>query len=313
MGCQILFGASSRQYSGLIKYVLEVPNRVFFGGFDVTYNEWRPVPEMTQHGYTFNNGAIYYNYFFQRATQHYIQNIVVPTTILTYLSFCTFLLDLRIGERLGFGMALALVVVAQQIVTTGMTPVSNQRLWLDKFVGWSFYWVLFGVIQSVLIGFIYFIREDYVAKREEKRLSTMSSSERAIMMKKEEARVAAAAQQLLPSEPSQTFNVEESVMLTENTNTQELFHESNDGTITTSFEEERRNISCFKNCFYTFSLRKMDMISLTFAIVTYTTYIAIMLATGKSDVWLQNEPKWFDENDKTFTSNLYDPNDPNSR
>merc|ERR1740117_1165958 len=141
----------------------------------------------------------------------------------------------------------------------------------------------------------------------------MSPSERAIMMKKEEARVAATAQQLLPSAPSQTFNVEESVMLTENTNTQELFHESNDGTITTAFEEERRNNSCFKNCFYTFSLRKMDMISLTFAIVTYTTYIAIMLATGKSDVWLQNEPKWFDENDKTFTSNMYDPNDPNSR
>lgn len=60
--------------------------------------------------------------------------------------------------------ALALVVVPQQILTTGMIQVSNQQLWFNKFVSWSFYWVLFRVIQSVLIGFIYFIQEDCVAK-----------------------------------------------------------------------------------------------------------------------------------------------------
>lgn len=208
-------------------------------------------------------------------------------------------------------MALALVVVAQQIVTTGMTPVSNQRLWLDKFVSWSFYWVLFGVIQSVLIGFIYFLREDHVAKREEKRLSTMSSDERKIMMKKEELRVAAvAAQQMLPSAPSQNFTVEESVILTENTNNSEFHEGNNDTTPTAVFEEERS--SCSKTFLYTFSLRKMDFVSLFVALVTYTIYIVIMLSTGTSDNWLTNEPKWFNENDKAYPSYPY-PNDPNSR
>lgn len=47
------------------------------------------------------------------------------------------------------GWLLALVVVAQQIATSGMIPVSNERLWIDKFVGWSFYWVFVGLLESV--------------------------------------------------------------------------------------------------------------------------------------------------------------------
>ena len=46
MGCQLLFGAATRQTS--IVYRLEVPDYVFFGGFEVTYNEWRPVPELAK-------------------------------------------------------------------------------------------------------------------------------------------------------------------------------------------------------------------------------------------------------------------------
>ena len=47
MGCQILFG-SFQHHSGSIDYVLEVPDYVLFGGFDTTYNEWIPVPDMAQ-------------------------------------------------------------------------------------------------------------------------------------------------------------------------------------------------------------------------------------------------------------------------
>ena len=51
LGCQILFGASARVHTDLIHYVLETPEYAFFGGFDVTYNEWRPVPELAKQGY----------------------------------------------------------------------------------------------------------------------------------------------------------------------------------------------------------------------------------------------------------------------
>ena len=65
-------------------------------------------------------------------------------------------------------MALALVVVAQQIITSGMISVSDQALWLGKFVARSFYWVLVGVVESVIIGFLFYLREDKAAKDEEK-------------------------------------------------------------------------------------------------------------------------------------------------
>lgn len=71
---------------------------------------------------------------------------------------------MRVGERLGFGMALALVVVAQQIVTISLIPVSNKKLWIDKFISWSFFWVLLGLVQSVIMGFLYYLREDHEAK-----------------------------------------------------------------------------------------------------------------------------------------------------
>jgi hypothetical protein len=63
-----------------------------------------------------------------------------------------------------------------------LIPVSNQRLWIDKFVGWSFYWVIFGLVQSVMIGFIYYLREDRESRKAERRLSTMSIGSREEMM-----------------------------------------------------------------------------------------------------------------------------------
>ena len=188
-------------------------------GLTAVYNEWLPLPKLATMGAMPTNDAIYINLYFQRAQNHYIFNIIVsisqgtilllllllfnirfvyllslsqcwllllfpqiPTTTLTYLSFFTFLLDMRVGERLGFGMALTLVVVAQQIITSSMIVISNVSLWIDKFVGWSFYWVLFTMVQSVVIGFLYYVREDREAKKENKRLSMMSLEARAIMM-----------------------------------------------------------------------------------------------------------------------------------
>ena len=48
MGCQLLFGSGSGRQTS-IAYRLEFPDNVFFGAFEVTYNEWRPVPEMAKY------------------------------------------------------------------------------------------------------------------------------------------------------------------------------------------------------------------------------------------------------------------------
>jgi hypothetical protein len=203
-------------------------------------------------------------------------------------------------------MALALVVVAQQIVTSGLTPISNQRLWLDKFVAWSFYWVLFGVIQSVCIGFLYYIREDRLARKENKRLSLMSQRARVSMVDRarvatEEVEAAAAEEEAKENRAAGREKEEEEMMLTDSTLAEEM-----------DVGVERRKGWC-GNCLYTFSLRIMDVVSLTIAIVTYTIFIFIMLYLGNTDVWLANEPKWFDESDQEYRQYSYDNNDPNSR
>ena len=44
----MLFGSGSGRQTSIV-YKLEFPDNVFFGAFDVTYNEWRPVPEMAKY------------------------------------------------------------------------------------------------------------------------------------------------------------------------------------------------------------------------------------------------------------------------
>ena len=204
----------------------------------------------------------------------------VPTICLTYLSFATYMLDMRVGERLGFGMALALVVVAQQIVTSELSPVSNQLLWLDKFVGWSFYWVLIGVIQSVLISFLYVLQEERSEKEEkrERRSMLVHLEDR---MNEEEA-------------------AEEQMALA---NHQE-------GALSKAKKPKKSTRKCCS--IYNISLRRVDMISLIVAIATYSAYIVVMLSTVPTGIWLANEPRRFDESDVGYPIAYYNANDPNS-
>ena len=83
-----------------------------------------------------------------------------------------------------------------------MIPVSNQKLWIDKFVGWSFYWVIFGLVQSVLIGFIYYLREDRESREAERRRSTISIGSREELMESLDV-VAAVDNSEYPRPPSQ--------------------------------------------------------------------------------------------------------------
>lgn len=184
---------------------------------------------------------------------------------------------MRVGERLGFGMALALVIVAQQIVTAELTPVSDQALFLDKFIAWSFYWVVVGVIQSVLIGFLYFKQED---RRESKE---KTEQRRSVMLEfghnKEE-------------------DAEEKMALAN--------HRED------ALQEEEPEDFSRDSCLYTVDLRKVDLWSLFFAVVTYIIFIIVMFTTRKSGFWLRNEPRWFNENDNDYPTSVFDNNDPNT-
>ncbi|CAB9509675.1 receptor subunit alpha-type acr-16 [Seminavis robusta] len=164
LGCQFIVGPWVRQDPSQIKYHLFNGTGLVQGKFQATFNEYLPVPELSESGIAFEDTILYFNLYYKRSQKYYVNNLLVPTIILTYVSMGTFLLDLRVGERLSYGMALTLVVVAQQIATGGTIPISNERLWIDKFIGWSFYWVIVGLVESVIIGYIYFLREDKAAQ-----------------------------------------------------------------------------------------------------------------------------------------------------
>jgi hypothetical protein len=161
LGCQFLLGPWNRVHLNQINYKFADHGGLSFGDFKPSYNQFVVVPELSEHGISESSAAMFYTFYFRRARSYYVFNIIIPTTILTFVSFGTFLLDLRVGERLSYGVSLAVVVVAQQIVTKDLIPVSDERLWIDRFVGWSFYWVIFGLVESVFIGYLFFIRDDF--------------------------------------------------------------------------------------------------------------------------------------------------------
>ena len=261
LGCQYIFGKYEREHSSSLNYFLKDPDYLFFGGFEATYNEWNVIPELGEQGELFDGQIIYYNIYFNRSTNHYIRNIVVPTMLLTILSFFTFFLDLRVGERLGFGMALALVVVAQQIVTADMMPVSDQRLWLDYFVSCSFYWVLVGVIESVLIGYIYYIRQDKADRDEAKRQQQNATAEEL--------------------EPLSMETIEE----TKPTGTASEPTSTKDSCI----------VTVWTSVVYEMPIRTFDMFSFTVCLLTYAAFIVITFSMAVTDTWPKNDPMWLDE------------------
>jgi len=79
LGCQFLMGSRNRQDQGMINYKSLNDKEITFGPLDqqIVYNEWRAVARKANSGYTFDGEVIYYDFWFQRARTHYIQNVVV--------------------------------------------------------------------------------------------------------------------------------------------------------------------------------------------------------------------------------------------
>ena len=179
-------------------------------------------------------------------------------------------------------MALALVIVAQQIVTGGLLPVSDQRLWLGEFVSWSFFWVLTSVIQSALVGFLHYVRIDLQAKKESKHLDLMNSNASGSMM----LRASAAAAEY----DADAAEAAEAVEAPEEQNSLTQQHDKAQNIPPASLSSQQND-----SWFYTFSLRKFDAFCFVSAVVTYTTFIVVMFMTSSTKIWLRNEPSWREE------------------
>jgi hypothetical protein len=278
LGCQLIFGDLARFGFGHIEYVLKDGVGFAFSHIKPTYHQFQLQPEMCEAGRTPEN-HLYYTLYFKRATDYYVFNIVLPTIILTYVSFGSFLLDFRVGERLSFVLALALVIVAQQIVTVDLTPVSDEGLWLDKFVGWSFYWVCFVLMESVLIGYLLFIFEDSPEPPIHMRGGTVEACDSmlqplpTIQDREEET---AEEESLPPSTTNSTFKKNQSWSFGYVTS----FCFPSRANNSTSERKSTRNRSWLKRRdSKSFPLRGIDHACFVVMIITYTVYVIAMFVT----------------------------------
>lgn len=138
LGCQLFFLPTTRTFSKLIQYRLKNPD-IAIGSFDVTYNEWRLVPELMTQGLTFDDTTIYYDVFFRRSKKFYISNIVVRYDLRSYLdptvgsmlSLWDYLFSISLSSHL-CTQFLHCVFIYHRFNTHMIPPVAHSSLDLPK-------------------------------------------------------------------------------------------------------------------------------------------------------------------------------------
>ena len=82
LGCQFLFGPRTRTNANMIHYQFLNEQDINVGRHVFKYEECMAVPELFEKGYTWYyhkeyGQAMYYNFYFRRATNFYVVNIIV--------------------------------------------------------------------------------------------------------------------------------------------------------------------------------------------------------------------------------------------
>ena len=73
--------------------------------------------------------AIVYTVTLNRATSFYANIIILPTMIVTILSFATFFTPTAATDSLSYGITVIVVVVLMQVVLMGLLPICGEVLW----------------------------------------------------------------------------------------------------------------------------------------------------------------------------------------
>ena len=167
--CEFIFGGWTREPN--VNFLLGGPNgNGFFPGEfleGAIYTEFTLDQDRTEVFYSIPptssesyQNLVTYQFYFNRAQRYYVTKIIIPNIIFTLLSFGVFLLDLRVGERLTYGLTVLLVIIAQDIVTSTLLPISDERLWINVLLNGSFYWVLITLLESVFVMWLLFVNDD---------------------------------------------------------------------------------------------------------------------------------------------------------
>lgn len=156
--CEFMFGSS---LSSPVHYILN-QDALFAQSRYAKYQEYTIIPERTTVSYrtTLIHTQMRIRFVFERASRYYTTTIVAPTILFTFVSFGMFLLDIRVGERLAFGVSLLLVIVANSILTAGMLPICAERLWINVLTKSSYYWVMAALTESIIVAYLFFLETE---------------------------------------------------------------------------------------------------------------------------------------------------------
>lgn len=94
---------------------------------------------------------IRYRVFFTRAKAYYTFFALWPSLALTVLSFSVFFMSFQVGERLGVGVTLVLVVEVAKATMASMIPVCGEMLWLEIFYLVNLVFTLASLLESIVV------------------------------------------------------------------------------------------------------------------------------------------------------------------
>lgn len=162
LGCQFMFG-SSNEFG--IRYLLNPQGALNVGEFTSPYTEYyltHAQPGVYSSDVpNFEYYFLFFDFYFSRGKNFYIQNVVLPVAIFSVLSICVMILGLGSFQRIALNLTLLLVAVAQKISISNLMPVTDHRLWIVDFVAYSFIWIAITLFQNVLYAVIDAFREDH--------------------------------------------------------------------------------------------------------------------------------------------------------
>ena len=77
--------------------------------------------------------TVTYTVTLKRETFYYLNFTLLPAVLFSLMSFAVFFMSFEVGERLGCGITLVLVVeVAKQTIQT-LVPICGELLWMELF------------------------------------------------------------------------------------------------------------------------------------------------------------------------------------
>lgn len=217
LGCQLLLG-STKSYRGLgVGYQLDPSGGLHVSPYAGPYNGYKLTD--SQPGYISEGTGVFYDLTYQRGTNFYVQNIIVPVAVFSYASLLTMLVGVGAFQTIALNFTLLLTSVTQKIAASRLMPVTNEKLWLTDFVFGSFYFIMFTLAVTFTKFIILQMREE--RKKPEKEGDTEGPSG----------------------------------------------------------DETTGQMGALSKWFFTFSLRKMDVICSCGGLVAYTIYIIVFAAS----------------------------------